>query len=317
MRHRHTVEQYGVRVEISTKTHRISHSSTRSSLTGRSWPWFESMIRVRVSRCCPHVMHATARRNCQPPYGRDRRMDRICSGVMQQWIPGDTPSTGRRHTGKPLGRPVKALPILLPVSSTPCRSMRFIGSPAARLGSPPRLRRAGRTSRCLAATPSSTRQPVKAYPPETLRLVFSLPIRMSISVSNLRARELLLAPRSWSLSAPSGLGLSHARGCKPVEYRPPARVIAVCCALHHLGLVGSHSHALALTFSLGPRCLVCRRCSLLCRVNHIGVSPSVSCTQGFSLVTLSFPVVSITQISITFAFGRSVSVSLHLIMNRS
>ena len=123
MRHRHTVEQYGVRVEISTKTHRISHSSTRSSLTGRSWPWFESTIRVRVSRCCPHVMHATARRNCQPPFGRDRRMDRICSGVMQQWIPGDTPSTGRRHTGKPLGRPVKALPILLPVSSTPCRSV--------------------------------------------------------------------------------------------------------------------------------------------------------------------------------------------------
>ena len=177
-------------------------------------------------------------------------MDRICSGVMQQWIPGDTPSTGRRHTGKPLGRPVKALPILLPVSSTPCRSMRFIGSPAARLGSPPRLRRAGRTSRCLAATPSSTRQPVKAYPPETLRLVFSLPIRMSISVSNLRARELLLAPRSWSLSAPSGLGLSHARGRKPVEYRPPARVIAVSCVLHRLGLVGSHSHALAHSLSL-------------------------------------------------------------------
>ena len=39
---RHTVEQYGVRVEIPTKAHRISHSSTRSSLTGYSWPWFES-----------------------------------------------------------------------------------------------------------------------------------------------------------------------------------------------------------------------------------------------------------------------------------
>ena len=44
--------------------------------------------------------------------------------------------TGRRHTGKPLGRPVKAFPILLPVSLAPCRSMRF-GPPASRSGSPP------------------------------------------------------------------------------------------------------------------------------------------------------------------------------------
>ena len=33
--------------------------------------------------------------------------------------------TGRRHTGRPLGRPVKAFPILLPVSLTPCRSSAF------------------------------------------------------------------------------------------------------------------------------------------------------------------------------------------------
>ena len=43
--------------------------------------------------------------------------------------------TGRRHTGKPLGRPVKAFPILLSVSLAPCRSMRF-GPPASRSGSP-------------------------------------------------------------------------------------------------------------------------------------------------------------------------------------
>jgi len=146
-----------------------------------------------------------------------------------------------------------------------------------------------------------------------------LPIRMSISVSNLRARELLLAPRGWSRSAPSGLGLSHARGRKPVEDRPSARVIAVCCALHHLGLVGSHSRALALTLSLWPRCLVCRHCSFLCRVNRIGVSLSVACTQGLihQLSHLSFSVFSITRISITFVVGRSVSVSLSLIQSHN
>jgi hypothetical protein len=163
-------------------------------------------------------------------------------------------------------------------------------------------------------------RPLRPCPSETLRLVITSPISLSISASNLRARELLLAPRSWSLSAPSGLGLSHARGCKPVEYRPLARVIAVCCALHHLGLVGSHSHALALTLSLGPRCLVCRHCSFLCSVNHIGVSPSVACTQDLrfiSLVTLSFSVFSITRILITFAVGRSVSVSLSLIQSHN
>ena len=132
--------------------------------------------------------------------------------------------TGRRSVGEPLVRPVKASPSHCP-SRRPPRSVRF-GPPAARSGSSPRLRRAGRTSESLAATPSSTRQPVKAYPSETLGLVVTLPIRMSISVSNLRARELLLAPRGWSRSAPSGLGLSHARGRKPVEDRPPARIIA-------------------------------------------------------------------------------------------
>ena len=90
LRHRHTVGQYGVRVEISTKTHRISHSSTRSSLTGRSWPWFESndsCSGVSMSSPC-HARHCP-RRNCQPPLGRNRRMDRICSGVMVLGTPGD------------------------------------------------------------------------------------------------------------------------------------------------------------------------------------------------------------------------------------
>jgi hypothetical protein len=61
--------------------------------------------------------------------------------------------TGRRHTGRPLGPPVKAFPILLPVSLSPCRSLRFVGPSAASSGSPPRLRGAERTSRCLRRPP--------------------------------------------------------------------------------------------------------------------------------------------------------------------
>ena len=176
---------------------------------------------------CPHH----ARRNCQPPFGRNRR----CIGYAVVWslagVHGCVPTwhvTGRRDVGEPLVRPVRASPSHCPSRRPPVVLLRFFGPPAARSGSSPRLRRAGRTSESLAATPSGTRQPVKAYPSETLRLVVTSPIGLSISVSNLRARELLLAPspRSWSLSAPSGLGLSHARGCKPVEDRPPARVIA-------------------------------------------------------------------------------------------
>jgi len=42
LRHRHTVEQYGVRVDIPTEAHRVYHSSTCSILTRYSWPCFES-----------------------------------------------------------------------------------------------------------------------------------------------------------------------------------------------------------------------------------------------------------------------------------
>ena len=69
-------------------------------------------------------------------------------------------------------------------------------------------------------------------------------ILCSITVSYFRARGLPFAPGSWPRNAPSGVGLTHARGRRPVENRPPARIIAVCCALHHLGRVGSHSRSL-------------------------------------------------------------------------
>ena len=141
---------------------------------------------------------------------------RVCMGVYPRGI-----LTGRRSMGEPLVRPVKASPSHCPSRRAvdPLRSVRF-GPPAARSGSSPRLRGAGRTSESLATTPSSTRQPVKACPSETLRLVIISPIRKIVSVSNFRARELPFAPGSWPLSTPSGLGLSHARGRKPVEDRP-------------------------------------------------------------------------------------------------
>ena len=134
--------------------------------------------------------------------------------------------TGRRDVREPLVRPVRASPSHCPSRRPPVVLLRFVGPPAARSGSSPRLRRAGRTSESLAATPSSTRQPVKAYPSETLHLVVALPIRKSISVSYLWARELPFAPGGWPRSTPSGVGLTHARGCRPVEDRPPARIIA-------------------------------------------------------------------------------------------
>jgi hypothetical protein len=54
-----------------------------------------------------------------------------------------------------------------------------------------------------------------------------VPVNEHHSVSNFRARVLPFAPRSWPLSTPSGLGLSHARGRKPVEDRPSARVLCL------------------------------------------------------------------------------------------
>jgi hypothetical protein len=173
--------------------------------------------------------HTTARRNCQPPLAEEQTLvsDMQWCGSLAGMHGARVPTwhlTGRRDVGEPLVRPVKASPSHCP-SRRPPRSVRF-GQPAARSGSSPRLQRAGRTNESLAATPSSTRQPVKAYPSETLHLVVTSPIRKSITASNFRARELPSAPGSWSRSTPSGVGLTHARGRKPVEDRPSARMIA-------------------------------------------------------------------------------------------
>ena len=44
---------------------------------------------------------------------------------------GGHTSTGQRHTGRPLGRPIKAFRILLPVSPPPCRFVNVILSLAS------------------------------------------------------------------------------------------------------------------------------------------------------------------------------------------
>jgi hypothetical protein len=46
---------------------------------------------------------------------------------------------------------------------------------------------------------------------------------MVVTVSG--AWELPFAPGGWPRSTPSGVGLTHARGCRPVEDRPSARII--------------------------------------------------------------------------------------------
>ena len=79
LRHRHTVEQYGVRVEISTEAHKVSHSSTRSSLTGHSWPCFESNDSCRVSICSLHAPHHCPAKLPTPPW-EEQTLYRSCSG---------------------------------------------------------------------------------------------------------------------------------------------------------------------------------------------------------------------------------------------
>jgi len=80
LRHRHTVEQYGVRVEIPTEAHRVSHGSTRSMYTS-SWPCFESngflfgrRYALSVPTPCPAKLPT--------PSWEEQTLYRICSGVV-------------------------------------------------------------------------------------------------------------------------------------------------------------------------------------------------------------------------------------------
>ena len=100
LRHRHTVEQYGVRVEIPTKAHRISHSSARSYHTWHARG--HVLSRLSDSGGCPNARRLYARsplpgENCQPPCGRDRNQAAAhgplsgCKGPCA----GDWPATHR------------------------------------------------------------------------------------------------------------------------------------------------------------------------------------------------------------------------------
>ena len=148
------------------------------------------------------------------------------------------PVTGRRDVGEPLVRPVKASPSHCPsrrpptfYASSDLKSDRW---PAGReVGAAvPGSEEPGERTCSLSAAPSPTREPVKAvstrgaaegvlHADQLEQLGLEPPCS---GVSPLR-RE--VGPSTVA----SGPGLGHARSCKPVEHRPPARVIAVSCAL--------------------------------------------------------------------------------------
>jgi hypothetical protein len=153
------VEQYGVRVEIPTEAHEVSHSSTRSMYTS-SWPCFESngfLFGRRYALSMPTPCPAKLPTPSWEEQTLYRKSDMQWCGSLAG-MHGCVPTwhvTGLRgDVGEPLVRPVKSSPSHCP-SRRPPRSVRF-GPPAARSGSSPRLQRAGRTNESLAATPSST-----------------------------------------------------------------------------------------------------------------------------------------------------------------
>ena len=128
--------------------------------------------------------------------------------------------TGRRDVGEPLVRPVKASPSHCP-SRRPPRSVRFVGPPAARSGPP-------RTIESLAAAPSPAREPVKAVSirgaAEGVLLADQLEqLGLELPCSGVSPLQREVGPSTVA----SGPGLGHARSCRPVEHRPPARVIAL------------------------------------------------------------------------------------------
>ena len=170
--------------------------------------------------------------------------------------------TGRRDVGEPLVRPVKASPSHCPsrrpptfYASSDLRSDRW---PAGReVGAAvPGSEEPGERTCSLSAAPSPVREPVKAvstrgaaegvlHADQLEQLGLEPPCS---GVSPLR-RE--VGPSTVA----SGPGLGHARSCKPVEHRPPARVIAFCVAPFIISAV----RALSLALFSAPCCLACRR----------------------------------------------------------
>ena len=170
LRHRHTVEQYGVRVEIPTKAHRISHSSARSYHTRHARG--HVLSRLSDSGGCPNARRLYARsplpgENCQPPCGRDRNQA-AAHGPLSGCKGSCALVTGRRDVGEPLVQPVRASPSHCPsrrpptfYASSDLRSDRW---PAGReVGAAvPGSEEPGERTCSLSAAPSPSRPPVKA-----------------------------------------------------------------------------------------------------------------------------------------------------------
>ena len=133
MRHRRTVEQYGVRVEIPTEAHKISHGSARSSLTGYSWPcanltihvgcqYAEWEIILSLSVCPLHAPHHCPAKLPTPSWEEQTLVSDMQRRESLAGMHGRVPTwhlTGRRSTGEPLVWPVKASPSCCPSRRPP------------------------------------------------------------------------------------------------------------------------------------------------------------------------------------------------------
>jgi hypothetical protein len=140
--------------------------------------------------------------------------------------------TGRRDVGEPLVRPVKASPSHCPSRRPPtfCAfrwpAGREVGAAVPGSGEPDE-----RTCSLLAA-PLPAREPVKAVSirgaAEGVLLADQLEqLGLELPCSGVSPLQREVGPSTVA----SGPGLGHARSCRPVEHRPPARFIAVSCAL--------------------------------------------------------------------------------------
>jgi hypothetical protein len=179
LRHRHTVEQYGVRVEIPTEAHRVSHGSTRSMYTS-SWPCFESngflfgrRYALSVPTPCPAKLptpaweEQTLYRSCNGVVPL-----RVCTGVYPHGIRLVDETWESRWFGL-LGLPP---PTVRPVDPLSFDCVSLARRPRGR-GRRPGSGEPGERVGALRRPPHVLDCPLRPCPSEILRLVIASPIR--------------------------------------------------------------------------------------------------------------------------------------------
>ena len=227
---------YGVRVEIPTEAPKISHIDTRSY-----HPWHaRGPVLSRLSDsggCQPRsTVHMPDRRcpvkTANPPVGGTETKQRRT--VPFRGAKDRALVTGRRDVGEPLVRPVKASPSHCPSRRPPTfyasSDLKFDRWPAGReIGAAvPGSGEPGERTCSLSAAPSPAREPVKAVSirgaAEGVLLADQLEhLGVELPCSGVSPLQREVGPSTVA----SGPGLGHARSCRPVEHRPPARVIAI------------------------------------------------------------------------------------------